>query len=257
MSDRVRMLSAEGSRVFREYLEVLREAPGAAVPWSLLTDPSMSEDAPFHALIEREPHGRPFADRHEFGVYLVGALANADRARISLEHRLWNWFALYFFDQLCPPDASGARAPLRDLSVYLLDEKYVWTRYYRHFVRAPWLAVSLHPETSRAILIQGSAQDAPLTGRGELFEQIAGRQSLFRSPTVMGAVYSLYFDPATGRPRAGTGGSRGGSPRRLGAVLNQLGLTYDLEWGESDIIIGLLPNEFARWTRHADQTASG
>jgi hypothetical protein len=251
MSEDVRVLTAAGNAAFNSFLLELRSVPTTAVPWHLLTDEGMSDPAPFLAEVEREPEGKPFANRYDFGKYLVSALANANRNEISLERGLWNWLALFYFDQLCPADSDGLRHPLGDLSVYYLDEKYRHTRYYRHLVRSPWLAVSLHPVSSRALLIPVSQKGSPLIARGEIFEQVASRQSVFRSKIVVDAVYALYFDPDTGRPRAGSGGSSAGSPRRLGQMLKQFGLTYDLEWGEDEMIMKLLPKEFASWKKRA------
>jgi hypothetical protein len=135
---------------------------------------------------------------------------------------------------------------LKDRSAYLLDQKFVWRRYYRHLVRGPWLAVSLHPDHSRALLFP-LERGTPLAVRGELYEQIASRQSLLRSPAVMAAVDAMYFDGTTMTRKAGSGGSGAGSPRRLGSLMNQFALTYDLEWDDHGLIPRLLPHEFSRW----------
>jgi len=249
MSDRVRQLTSRGNEEFKTYLEALHASPNTPPPRQLLTDPATSEAVSFEAHIERAPLGRTFDNRAEFGHYLVDALKAADRTQISLNSSLWNWLALYYLDQLCPPDSTGTRRP-EALARYYLPEKFRHNRYYRHLVRSPWLAVSLHPVTSRVILIPVSSKGSPLATVGEIFEQIASRQGVFRSTRIMAAVDALYFDPEKGRPRRGTAGSAGGSPRRLGHVLKQFELTYDLDWDNAGLVLGLLPREFDSW-KHA------
>ena len=254
MSDPIRQFTAQGNETFRTYLLQLRETPTLSPPWQLLTDPAMSESAPFITSIERKPRGVLFGDRYEFGIYLAKTLESVDRAKISLNPSLWNWLALYFFDQLCPPDAAGRRSP-REEAVYYLPAKYKHNRYYRHLVRSPWLAVTMHKEKSRVILIPISSRGAPLALTGEIFEQVAGRQGVFRSANILAAIYNMYFDSDKGRPRSGTGGRGGGSPNRLGMILKQFELTYDLEWGNEDVVLGLLPKEFTPWKQFAQAVA--
>jgi hypothetical protein len=248
MSDTLRLLNAEGRQTFSDYLRSTVGGSTVHPPIGSLIDSTTSVAAPLDIAIHREPFGRPFASRHEFGLYLRETLAPLPRNAISLDHRLWNWLSLYFIDQLAPLQADGKRKLLKDTSAYLLDEKFVWRRYYRHLVRGPWLAASLHPDHSRALLLP-LERGTPLAVRGELYEQIASRQSLLRSPAVMAAVDAMYFDAATMTRKAGSGGSGAGSPRRLGSLMNQFALTYDLEWDDRSLIPRLLPKEFSRWTK--------
>lgn len=251
MSDTIRLLNDEAIEEFRRYLIELRYVPETPPPVYLLDHPSASLDAPFSATIAREPNGEPFRTRLEFGQYLVQVLSTVDGAVISRNHRLWAWLALYYFDQICPPGKNGSRTPLKDYAAYVLDSEFNYTDYYRHLVRTPWIAVSLHPALSRVVLTPLKDVDAPLAQRGELIEQIASRQSLFRSPVVMAVADQMYYDPAISRPRRGSGSSGAGSPRRFATVLNQLDLTYDLESVTPDMIIARLPKEFDRWKRLA------
>lgn len=248
MSDLVRQFSPQGNEAFASFLTNLRENPSLPIPNYLLTDAATSEATSFDAVVERTPNGAVFGSRYIFGHYLADALARADRAEISLNSNLWNWLALYYLDQLSPADANGARK-LGEQAAYFLPEKYQHNRYYRHLVRSPWLAVALHPVTSRVLLIPISTKGAPLAVRGEIFEQVASRQSVFRSSTILAAIDALYFDAAKGRPHSGTGGDAGGSPRRLAQILKQFQLTYDLEWGNGDGVLSLLPKEFESWKR--------
>jgi hypothetical protein len=248
MMDMVRTLTPEGSRLYNDYLEAAYAGAIGTPPWDALTDSRTSKPIGRDVEVQCEPHGRPFKSRYEFGVYLYRVLSALSRSEISLQAGLWNWLSLYYLDQLAPASPNGARSVLKDRAAYILDDRFVWSRYYRHLVRGPWLAVALHPVRSRVLLHPLKAAH-PLGTRGEIYEQIASRQTLLRSPSVVAALDVLYYDERAGRARSGAGGSEAGSPRRFGALMNQFGLTYDLEWDDENLIPGLLPEEFERWKR--------
>jgi hypothetical protein len=243
MSERVRQFTAAGNEAFQQFLGSLRAQPVLPLATALLSDPALTTAVPFEAFVEREPHGRAFANRFEFGQYLNTVLAGVERSQISLNSGLWNWLALFYFDQLCPAGADGKR-DLRAEAVYFLPSRYKHNRYYRHLVRSPWLAFALHGEKSRVLLVPISSRGVPLALTGEIFEQVAGRQGVFRSARTVATIYDLYFDEAKGRPRSGTGGRGRGSPNRLGIILKQFELTFDLDYGSGALLTGLLPSEF-------------
>jgi hypothetical protein len=190
----------------------------------------------------------------EFGSYLNGLLSPLDRRVISRHHGLWTWLALYYFDQLCPRSGDGSRKVLAD-EAYVLPAKYDFRSYYRHLVRMPWLAVADHGDNARVLLVPaGRSSEAPLATRGEIIEQLASRQAVLGNARVIAAVNRLYFDQAANRPRRGAGGSKGGSPRRLALVLQQLDLTFDLAACDESRLLSLLPREFDRWKAVGEPT---
>ncbi len=245
MSDPVRRLSLAGRVSFSEYIDALRLDGTLPPPLDLLTDATKSAEAGFPATVEREPLGRKFETRLEFGRYLVDRLAPQNRVDLSFDIGLWAWLALYYFDQLCP--SSDGRRKAEETPRYILPERFQYTRYYRHLVRGPWLTCAIHGEASRVLLIPIRRSEHPLASVGEIYAQVAGRQGVFRSKEVVAAVDRLYFDEGSGRPRSGAGGSEAGSPRRLSKVLKQFELTFDLESEEPNLITSILPQEFSRW----------
>jgi hypothetical protein len=250
MNEPIRLLNEVAIEEFRRYLIALRSDPTTPPPFYLLHHHTTSTEAPFAASVARQPHGRPFSSRYEFGCYLHEALVSADRTTISREHRLWTWLALFYFDQLCPQDGSGRRKPIKD-EAYILDPDFKYNSYYRHFVRTPWVAVGLHPVESRVLLTSPGVSNTPLARRGEIIEQIAASPTLLRSRTVVRTADILYFDEGMGRPRKGAGGAGAGSPRRLVRYLQQLNLTYDLEAVAPERIISILPREFKKFVDKA------
>lgn len=243
MTDPVRRFTPAGFDAFRQFVSRAAAGGSAPAPEMLLTDPRYSEPAPFAATVDR----RVFGSRYELGVFLCDRLKAAPAATISRDHRLWSWLALYWFDQLAPLRADNTRRIYRPETL-ILPEKPDYTRYYRHFIRTPWLAVTLHGDAARVLLIPpGKGNEPPLARRGELVEQLGSRQWIFGNRTIIRGAFDMYFDAAEGRPRRGSGGSGGGSPRRLATIVDQLELTWDLHDCSPEQFVELLPREFDRW----------
>lgn len=240
MSDMVRVLNGDGITLFAQFLTNARLGTAGDVPRQLLNDSRFSSPAAVEARVEN----RAFENRYIFGRYLYDVLGGVRRSVISRDHGLWTWLALYYFDTLCPAAADGSRKVLRQ-EAYVLPSRPDYARYYRHLVRTPWLAVALHGEAARVLLISpGKPGASSLSRRGELIEQLASRQNIFGNGTIVSAADMLYFDPAAGRPRRGSGGAGPGSPRRLATVVDQLELTYDLRNCTPERFLALLPAEF-------------
>src|SRR5437868_5666939 len=134
MSTALRKLNEEGIRRFSHWIaEGARDKP----PIDLLTTLDTSEPLPV-ALV---PIRREFADRFEFGKYIGTLLAPLDLGAVSHDRRLWTALALFWFDQLCPPDAGGQRKVEKEYR-YILSGDF--RHYYRHLVRSPWQLVRDH-----------------------------------------------------------------------------------------------------------------
>lgn len=244
MPERVRVLNDDGARLFREFVERAKAGSTEAAPRHLLADARTS--APFEPEVFVED--RSFGSRQEFGQYLTQALARAARRRISREAGLWNWLALFYFDQLCPPDGSGRRRVL-DADHYVLEGRFAYTRYYRHLVRFAWFAVSAHGDDAKAMLAAAGKGAAGIGQWGDMSEQLGGYQGIFGSRTVQIVAARLFLDEDGGVIRGAASRSGPGSVRRLATVLKQFSLTYDLRTAQPDAVIRLLPPEFERFRR--------
>jgi hypothetical protein len=83
--------------------------------------------------------------------------------------------------------------------------------YYRHLVRGPWYLVRTHSAEAQYLLMPIRTDDpAPLARQSYLLDQLAARQFVISSPTLIGAARRLYTDPRTSRQRRGAG-VRGGA----------------------------------------------
>jgi len=232
MPELVRTLNEEGIQKFEQYVE--NNAVGG-IPSDLLSDEETSCKLPWTARVDR----KEFADRFEFGKYLNSALQDCDPREISHDRGIWTWLALFYFDQLCPADATGARKPYKSYRyIYYRDYRY----YYRHQVRTPYRLVKDNGENACVLL------RAPLKSHGELVEQIASRQEIAGCKSIMEAINGLYYDPERERAKPGvTTRNRPGVILRLIDILKQFETTYDLHSMTGGEILEMLPEEFEKW----------
>jgi hypothetical protein len=231
-----RRLNEDGVEDFAAWLAA--GAPGSA-PRELLVSPATSEAVP--GLNSGQPK---VEDRYELGVWLNEQLEGLDQVELAIDRRMWTSLALFMFDDICPPFASGRK--LAKMYSYILSTDY--RHYYRHLVRTPWQLVRDHGINSRLLLLSSSERPFPLRTHGEVLEQLAGRAGVLRSKSLIAEANRLYGDPKTGRPRPRVASKNvGGTVRRLGAVLRQFDLTYDVEDLRSGVLMSILPQEFDRW----------
>ncbi len=234
MAEVVRCFNDDGIAEFSRWL---RNGAVGSVPANLLTDSAFSTPMVKSSI----PEIATFSDGYEFGLFLVDLLSSYDPHQISYNAGLWTWLAALFFEQLAPADNEGKRS-LRRPYVYVLSET---RKYYRHLVRGPWYLVRTHGPEARFLLAPMRTDDnAPLSRQSSLLDQLAARQFVISSPTLIAAARRHYTDPNTGRQRRGAGAKGKGSPRRLALIANQLALTYDVRNMSVDQFIKLLPREF-------------
>lgn len=221
---------------------------GAGAPGALPSD-LMSHKDYVAPIIEADfDPSRLLVSRYEFGVRLVELLGDLDRREIAYDAGLWTWLAAVYFDQICPVGPDGRRQP-RKPEAYVLSKARL---YFRHLVRTPWYLVSRHGEAGAYLLAARPDDSAPLSRQSYLLDQLAARQFIIASPTLIAAARILYVNPRSGQPRRGAGGKGRGSPRHLAVLVNQLALTFDVHTMPVDRFLDLLPTEF---TYHIDRQA--
>jgi len=236
MSDVALNLSRFTPRGLEEFAKWIAYGAQGLVPLDLLADKTFASH--INGGVEVAPQA--FATRYDFGRYLADILMPLDRHAIAYDRGLWSWLAAAFFEQIAPRDASGQRH-LRRPYAYILEDR---RKYYRHLVRTPWYLVATHGERCRYLLLPDPRDEAPLSRQRDLLEALAARQSLIASPTLIDAAGKLYIDVRTGAPKRGFSSKRGGSPRRLALIANQLALTHDIHNMPVDRFLDLLPEEF-------------
>lgn len=236
MSDVVRGLRQEGLRLFREYLQRLREGSRDAPPREILTRADTSAPLDLELRIE------PVAPADHFGMaqYLTERLRPLALATREDDPHLWSWLSLYYFDLVCPLRSNGSRIPGRD---YRHIPQRGFRYAHRHLLAGPFVAYGIYGDRSRFML------RAPLHRESMIFHELCSRQSFISNPAVIEAAGLLYYDSRRGVLRRRAAGSREepGGLYRFVNVIQQLDLTYDLYSLAARDILGLLPGEFDRW----------
>jgi hypothetical protein len=234
----LRRFNLDGVAQFANYRARLALEPSLPPPVQLLEDPALTELVPGGADVLPQS----FKNRLEAGTFLNQLI---DDSGINLPERdqgLWTWLTLFYFDEVCPADGHGNRAPQNEARLIAQVDNF--QRFYRHLLLGPFLIVRAHrDEPARAIAFLCK----PLWEPGEIVEQLASRKELVTNRAVAEAATRLYYEPATGSFKRGAGSSVKGAPRRLAALLNQLDITWYLYGMNVDDLLGLLPKEFDRF----------
>lgn len=230
--------NSEGVSMFATYRDRLTLEPNLPPPLQMLDDPVLTEPTP----TEIEVSKRTFATRLEAGRFLNELLEHSGIPFPEGDRGLWTWLTLFFFDEVCPADGNGNRAPQDEARLLPVLDNH--QRFYRHLLLGPFLIVRAHRDNpDRAIAMLCS----PLWKPGEIVEQLASRKELVTNRGVTELATRLYYDPATKSFRRGAGSSVKGAARRLAALLNQLDLTFYLYGMGVDELLALLPKEFDRF----------
>ena len=187
---------------------------------------------------------KSFATREEAGKYFFDTLEplRATGANLMTDKGLWTWLALSWIEELAPKDSDGSRK-LYDHRRWILsvDGHYA---YYRHHLAGPYYIYDAHhDDPKRASALLCGSVSVP----GEVWEQIASRQVFAGSPNLMAVVTKLYFDTSKNSLKRGAASQGAGGVRRLPMVINQFGLTWDVEGMPVDRILALLPSEFNKF----------
>lgn len=235
----MRALNPEGIEQMRVWLEQARNNPSTPVP------PELLESATF-----TEPRGRPveadifdsaaFETKLDLAIAIDRAVRAAELNEESLEddRGFWSWLTLRFARKFI-----GSKGQIGEHALWIYEPGN-WRKVYRQKMAPLWLAYRAHrdnPGRLKAVL------GIPVNKTGEVFEQMMARKWIVLSPGIMSLVTNLYFDEAQGRLKRGSGGKDGGAPRRLSTVLDQLGLTYDIEELSWEVLAQMLPNDFRKF----------
>ncbi|HEY8949460.1 MAG TPA: hypothetical protein VIM56_11295 [Rhizomicrobium sp.] len=243
--DLVRKLNDEGCRLFEQFVIAAKADPKIEPPFELLQDDRYSAPLSVEIPVSR----REFKSRYELGAYLNTILAPLSARQFSRDQGLWNWLALYFFNQLWTPKKDGSRS-LGEIARYVLPAEYNYNKYYRQLVREAWNFVRMHGELARVALT------SPLHVRGEIAEQLASRQWTAGNSAILEAAGRLFIDAGGNSKRGVAGKGRPGTARRLSDVVQQFDRTYDLSACDADKVLELLPAEFDEWRPgHASGTS--
>ena len=237
--DRIRCLTEKGVAEFGRYLERLRGDGRILPPRSLLTDSRYSRDL---TLCDAYVEPRRFASRGDFAQYINSQFEDAGFLDDVDGPGIWEWFSLYYFDAVCPPNQDGIRKP-KSLQRHLLNPPRP-SKSRRHLLRNAYLLYRRyrHIQDVPLDLLLGP----PLDQYPQAVTQIGERERTANSKGVLIAANRLYLDKATGKPKRGyTSGDAG--ILTFGRVVNNLPARFDLSEMSADAILAFLPPGFSSW----------
>jgi len=230
---KVRKLNEFGCNEFSRYILRLRNGSTENFPTYMLTHSDTSEEIPDDITLE----SHDMDSRYEMGDYLSKVLTTVDSQKYIGDVGFWSWLALFWFDQLCPLRRDKVSMPYN----YVLSRDYRHRN--RHSVYTSWQLVSRYGVDARYLLC-----NKEMSVRGELMEQLMGRQDMLSMEGVMKLASKLYTDSSTGHFKKGvTSRTKGGTVGRYISFLQQLELTYDLFTLDHLQLASLLPKEFERF----------
>ena len=230
-----RKLNDHGLREFEKFVVGLKSDNEQNTPIYLLHASESSEKLDVEVEVK---DGLQFESRFAMGTYLVDLLNDQDIQKFLGETGFWSWFALLWFDQLCPLNSDDKRKPSMPYN-YILSKKY--NHRPRHAIFMTWQLVSFYGEDVRFLLSK------PPSTRGELVEQLMARQDFYTSRGAVLLANKLYSDPATYGFKRGAAGRGSGSVVRFISVLQQLQTTYDIFSISMVELDSLYPAEFNRF----------
>lgn len=237
----LRRLNNQGIERFSAFVNSLTGDASLPYPSELLTDHGATEE--IHPAIEIEQ--RSFGSRYAVAEYLFKRFEDSALTDIERDSGLWAWLALFYFNQLYPPDKRGNRKPGEQARWILAFSDA--RRYYRHLLAAPYRIFKAHRDAPQhaMVLLYG-----PLGTVGHFYYQLVARQQLVTNKSIVELATEMYIDPETERPKRGaqTNG-KPGTVFRFVAVLQQLDTTWDLYAMSKDQIAAMLPQEFSRFLK--------
>lgn len=237
----LRILLEQGINKFQEYIQGLKDNSQTSRP-DLNVEPYSIE---FQARVEID-ETRAFSTRMELGKYLSESFTRAgiNRADVIEKRELWTWLAYLCFDQLCP--VSNGMRNVRETARYIRTSDH--RDYYRHYVAASYEIYSLHGDKNSRLFLY-----SPLHVHNDFIEQIASRQYIISSRSLVEVAHRLYWDANSNSARRGSQSrNRPGNHRRFVKIIGQLELSYDIYSMTPDEILNLLPEEFAVWKNLAN-----
>jgi hypothetical protein len=231
---KLRELTDEGIELFKEYLN--KKKNGEDTVRAELDDESITEV--FRNDVRINPE-KSFDQKMEIGSYLDSKFSqnNIDRDEIIPETNVWSWLAWLWLDEITPEDKVYAHE--RYIAAPLNEHR----TFYRHQVSLSYVVYSLHGEENSRLFL-----DRPPYEHGDPAEQLASRQNILSSKTIIEAAHALYWDDEKGSVKNGANDTdEPGSIRRFVNVLRQLRVTYDVYQMNTRGLLNLLPVEFDRW----------
>lgn len=233
---KIHRFNKKGIEKFAESLDLLKTGAPVTSISQLLNDPELTES------IGGECSWLDSLDLN----HKLATAKNLDKIvtkleLVSVERDLgfWTWLSAYLFEKLSKKHKNGDYKP-GEQAIWICDYDN-YQRYYRHYLASIWRVYRTHSNREELLKV---ILNGPVNTPGELWGQIAASQQLITNPSMLEAIYILYWDKSNNKRKHGAGGE---SPRRLTQVLKQFDKTWDFFSMSGEQIVELLPSEFDRF----------
>lgn len=234
---KLRRFTDSGIQEFRNFLAACREEPATDLPVALLGDNRHSQVVDPGIEVEQ----RVFVTKGDAAHYLSELLRAIPESEIITDAGLWTWLSLYYFDEICRPDATGYHP--RNNYQYVFDA-YSSRYSYRHLLFISWRVLNIAPVHNRLML------STLVNVLDAMTEEIMKRLYFTRIPCMFELLDRLYWDSIAERSKKGAVSQKpkpGDLKGRLPFRIRQLEKTYDLQSLSADQLMELLGDEFQRW----------
>lgn len=253
----MRIFNEIGERKYQEWVQrfCAKETKGQGpVPFELLQDDATSVDLGTSTPDQNHPCPNKYELISYLRPFIDECLAKLATQKMDEQRRVWDAFALFFFDTICPKDETGAYSP-NMFAHYMIDDQGINLRphYQRHRIYDPYRFVVTNCQAIRLFF------EADLPNEcGNLEEDFGGRQEYVSNATLLSLLNHLYVGN-DGKPISGYFAAakqvegtkvkqcKPGSLRRLTAAIKQLKCNFDVLQCSVDEMMNVLPAEFAIW----------
>lgn len=237
MEYQVRAFNDAGLNAFKEHLANIKfHDLNTVFPFDSLFKEEFTIELSEEYFIEK----KDFEDKFSAAKYLNDVFQLRGNKTLYYNVGFWTWLSAFYFEIVCPLEKDGKRKPGQEARHVLQDPKNHYT-YYRHLLAGPARIYSELGDTGRIFL------SGPLSKRGDIVEQLQAYQNIGLNKGIVEAADILYWDNTKNKLKKGAGSSGPGTPRRFVKVINQFGLTFDLNALDGQSIIQLFPHEFNRF----------
>lgn len=255
----MRIFNEIGERKYQEWVQrfCAKETKGQGpVPFELLQDDATSVDLGTSTPDQNHPCPNKYELISYLRPFIDECLAKLATQKMDEQRRVWDAFALFFFDTICPKDETGEYAPSM-FAHYMIDDegKSMMPLYQRHRIYDPYRFIVCNEMAVRPFF----ENDSPST-EGGFEEDIGARQELVGNAnflTLLNDLYVVNGSPIKGfvaiaqpidknRPKW-IKKCKPGSLRRLVSMTMQLKNTYDFLQCSVEDMKQLLGDEFKNW----------
>lgn len=236
----IRKMTEEGIAAFYDYLKALKSGGTNHLPDELMLNERFARVIDISVTVEPGS----FETSFDMANYLHPRIQSLSLPGKFYDVGLWAWLTAFYFDSICPADASGRRR-VGEIARYIPPASRAFRDSNRHLMALAIRMFDIHGEKRMKLFLYTHPSEM-----SSYMRVVAETQELAANSGLLDALNILYWDEEKQRPKRAARDMPGGLFRFM-AVMNQFNRTYDLLAMSGKQIINLLPrDEFSRWLKH-------